>query len=347
MGGGFRGSIFNHIVSLENLFAAWQEFKRGKVKKPDVIEFSLNLENNIFNLRNELVSGKWKCDGYKRFSIKDPKPRMIHKATVRDRVAYQAVYQVLYPIFDKTFIFDSYSSRTGKGTHAGIRRLNIFLRSMSRNYTLPAYALKCDIKKYFDSIDHEILLYLLKQKISCLNTLNLIEKILDSFHKTPGKGLPLGNVTSQIFANVYLNSFDWHIKKNLKIKYYIRYNDDFIILSRDKKELTEYIRYIVCFLKTELKLELHPNKILIRAPHQGIDFLGAVILPHRIVPRTKTTKRIIKKSLKLFEDLEERNISKERFNQSMESYFGHLNHTKSRKTKHLLHTIRAKIQNLP
>ncbi|MBI2086810.1 MAG: hypothetical protein HYT69_01410 [Candidatus Zambryskibacteria bacterium] len=346
-GGGPDRSIFNHIVSAENLFAAWRVFKKGKTRKPDVIEFAHNLENNIFALRDELLAHNWKCGGYKKFSIKDPKPRTIHKATVRDRILYQAVYQILYPIFDKTFIFDSYSSRKDKGTHAGIKRLNIFLRKLNINYTKPVYALKCDIKKYFDSIDHEILISLIKNKVECLKTLALIEKIINSFHKTSGKGLPLGNVTSQVFANIYMNGFDWYVKNELGIKHYIRYNDDFIILSSNKNELIKLIRYIVYFLLNNLKLELHPDKIIIRKLHQGVDFLGAVLLPHRMAPRTKTKRRIIKKSLKMLKELEAGKITKEKFGQSTVSYLGHLSHTKSRVVQHLLHSIRAKMWNLP
>ncbi|KKW13658.1 MAG: RNA-directed DNA polymerase (Reverse transcriptase) [Parcubacteria group bacterium GW2011_GWA2_50_10b] len=347
VGGGFNGSIFSHITSVENLFAAWREFKKGKSKKSDVVEFSLNLENNIFRLREELLSKSWKCGGYQKFIIKDPKPRIIHKATVPDRLLYQAVYRILYPIFDRTFIFDSYSSRNGKGTHAGIKRLNVFLRKLSHNYTRPVYALKCDIKKFFDSIDHGILLELIQEKVSCPETMQLLEKVIDSFHKIPGKGLPLGNVTSQIFANVYMNRFDWYVKKELKIKYYVRYCDDFVILSSDIGNLTKLILLLQKFLDKNLKLELHPDKILIRKFHQGIDFLGAVLLPHRIVVRTKTKRRMIKKSTKLLEEFQIGRLTKARLNQSISSYLGHLNHVKSRETNHSLHSIRAKMRRLP
>src|SRR3989344_5315223 len=346
LGGGFNGRTFDHITSVDNLFSAWKEFKKNKSKKMDVMEFSLNLENNIFALQKELTSKSWICDGYKSFYINDPKPRAIHKATVRDRVLYQAVYRVPYPIFDKTFIFDSYSSRTGKGTHAGIKRLNIFLRKLSQNYKKPIYALKCDIRRFFDSIDHKLLLTLLGQKINCSETMELVAKIIDSFHKSPGKGLPLGNVTSQIFANIYMNSFDWYVKKDLGMKYYIRYCDDLIILSPDKDMLLDNIRYIVCYLGEKLKLSLHPNKILIRKFHQGIDFLGAVLLPHRVVIRTNTKKRIIKKSTKLLKELQTGKLTKSRFNQSISSYLGHLSHTKSRKVRHFLYSIKARVQNL-
>lgn len=346
MGGGFNRSIFEHIVSVENLFAAWREFKKGKTKKPDVIEFSLNLENNIFALRDELLAQAWKCGGYIKFLINDPKPRIIHKATVRDRVLYQAIYRVLYPIFDKTFIFDCYSSRNDKGTHAGIKRLNVFLRKSSINYTQTTYALKCDIKKFFDSIDHEILVNVLKEKIDCMETMKLLENIIDSFHKTSGKGLPLGNVTSQIFANIYMNKFDWHVKRELGFKSYVRYCDDFVILSKDKSCLLENILHIENFLRDKLKLNLHPDKISVRKLRQGIDFLGAVILPYRIVLRTKTKQRIVKKSIQLFQKLKDGQISKERFSQSVSSYLGHLSHTKSREVRYFLHLTRAKMRKM-
>jgi len=347
LGGGFHGGIFDHITSLENLFRAWKEFKKNKSKKPDVITFSLNLENNIFKLRDELVAGSWVCGGYKKFSIKDPKPRTIHKATVGDRVLYQAIYRILYPIFDKTFIFDSYSSRVGKGTHAGIKRLNASLQKLSRNYTKPVYALKCDIKKFFDSIDHHILLMLIKQKIDCPETMELLEKIVDSFHKTLGKGLPLGNVTSQVFANVYMNPFDWFVKKQLGEKSYIRYCDDFIILSNSRAQLSLLVSRLQVFLMDQLKLEMHPDKVIIRSLNSGIDFLGAVLLPYRMVPRTKTMNRIIKKSKKLFEQVKTGKLMTQRLKQSLSSYFGHLSHTKSYKAQSFLRLINTKIRDLP
>lgn len=245
---------------------------------------------------------------------------------------YQALYRVLYLIFDPTFISDSFSSRAGKGTHAGIERLNVFVRKKSENYTKPVFALKCDIKKFFDSIDHSILLTLIRQKINCPETLELLERVIDSFHKARGKGLPLGNVTSQIFANIYMNQFDQYVKKELRLAYYIRYCDDFVILSSKQEELLELVSSLQNFLKTHLELELHPNKILIRQPHQGIDFLGGVILPHRIVIRTKTKRRIIKKLQKILKQAQKGRVSKEEAYQMLSSYSGHLSHTKSHDT---------------
>lgn len=293
----------------------------------DTLEFSLQLENNIFGLRETLLAKKWKHDPYVEFLINDPKLRRIHKATVRDRVLYQAVYRILYRIFDPTFIFDSYSSRRNKGTHAAVvRRLKSFLGKASHNSTQRAYCFQCDIKKFFDSIDHTILLRLLREKIDCRDTMHLLEEIIESFSASPGKGLPLGNVTSQLFANVYLNSFDWFVKSKLKILYYIRYCDDFIIVDTDRGKLEALVPLFQEFLREKLLLELHPNKISIRTLAQGIDFLGYVTLPHHRVLRTKTKKRMIRNLSKLSRDVQSGFRSEERLVHSYASYLGVLGH---------------------
>ena len=196
--------IFNEIISLENLFSAWREFSKGKLKKPDVLEFKLNLEDNLFGLHYELKDKSWRHSHYTAFNVYDPKLRRIHKACVRDRVLHHAIFRVLYPIFDKSFIFDSYSCRLGKGTHRAVNRLNSFTRQLSHNNSRNIFALKCDVRKFFDSINQSILLKLISEKIKDDNALWLIETIIKSFQKEPKKGLPLGNVTSQLFANIYL-----------------------------------------------------------------------------------------------------------------------------------------------
>jgi retron-type reverse transcriptase len=150
--------MFEQIISLENLFAAWREFRRGKRGKPDVQEFERHLEDRIFELHDELASSAYRHGPYHRFHIFDPKHRVIHKALVRDRLVHHAVYRVLYPIFERSFIYDSYSCRVGKGTHAAVSRLENFARRASRNYTKPCWALKFDVRKFFDSVDHGILM---------------------------------------------------------------------------------------------------------------------------------------------------------------------------------------------
>ncbi len=275
------------------------------------------MEDNLFQLHQELKDKTYRPDSYLAFYVQDPKLRHIHKASVRDRVLHQAVFRVLYPIFDKGFIYDSYSSRLGKGTHIAVERLGIFLRKLSRNYRKPIFALKCDISKFFDSIDQQTLLNLIKNKIFDPSAVWLIEKIVKSFQKNPDKGLPLGNVTSQLFANIYLNELDQFAKHKLKIKHYLRYCDDFIILSGKKDNFAEIIDKISRFLAENLNLTLHPNKIIIRRFSQGIDFLGYVSRPYCVVLRTKTKRRMFRKINKT----------------NLQSYLGLLKHCRGHKLK--------------
>ena len=316
-------------MSFNNLFLAWQEFKQGKRKRLDVQQFEFNLEDNLFQLHQELTTRTYQHSYYTSFYIQDPKLRHIHKACVRDRVIHQAIFRVLYPIFDKSFIFDSYSCRFNKGTHRAVNNLKKFARKLHGNNRQNIFILKCDIKKFFDSIDQDILLNLIKKKIQDDNAIWLIEKIIRSFEKKEGKALPLGNVTSQLFANVYLNELDQFMKHKLKIRYYLRYCDDFVILEKNRPGLKGLIWQIDNFLRKRLKLELHIEKLVIRKYHQGMDFLGYIVLPHHRVLRTKTKKRIFKKLKIKAKDYNNGIISKETLGQSLQSYLGVLSHANS------------------
>ncbi|MBI4120558.1 MAG: group II intron reverse transcriptase domain-containing protein [Parcubacteria group bacterium] len=249
----------------------------------------------MFQLHDELKNGTYRHSDYTSFYVFDPKLRHIHKACVRDRVLHQAVFRVLYPIFDKSFIFDSYSCRFGKGTHRAVARLEIFSRKLSRNHTRNIFALKCDIKRFFDSVDQDVLIDLIGRRITNPGALWLIRTIIASLEKLPGQGLPLGNVTSQLFANIYLNELDQFIKHELKQKHYLRYCDDFVILGERPADLVEIAKRINDFLAQHLKLSLHPDKVIIRKYCQGIDFLGYVVLPQYRVLRTKTKVRLLKR----------------------------------------------------
>lgn len=270
---------------------AWKEFRKGKGKKTDVQKFENNLKKNILKLRSELKNRSYRHSNYFSFYVKDPKLRHIHKAGVKDRVLHHAVFRILYYIFDPIFIFDSYSCRIKKGTHRAVNRLNEFARKVGENNAKTCFILKCDIKKFFNSIDQEILLNLLENKIKDREALLLIREIIKSFSTSPDKGLPLGNITSQLFANICLNELDQFIKHKLKIKYYIRYCDDFVIFSAEREFLEQLIPNIGNFLKEKLKLCLHQDKIIIRRYHQGIDFLGYVSFPYCRILRTKTKKK--------------------------------------------------------
>ncbi|MDP3901615.1 MAG: reverse transcriptase domain-containing protein [bacterium] len=273
---------------------AWCEFRRGKRNRRDVQQFEFNLEDNLWQLWQELKNRTYRSSPYISFFVSDPKLRRISKAAVRDRVLHQAIFRILYDVFDKNFIYDSYASRFSKGIHLAVSRLERFLSSVSRNNRYPVFALQCDIKKFFDLIDHNILYGLISQKITDTDCLRLIKIIITSFEKSPGKGLPLGNVTSQLFANVYLNELDGFIKHKLKCRCYLRYCDDFIILSKDRHRLEALIDDTNRFIKTNLQLEIHPGKISIRSYLSGIDFLGYVLRPHYRVLRTRTKRRMLR-----------------------------------------------------
>lgn len=321
---------------------AWKEFKKGKEGKLDVQEFFLDLEKNILNLFRKIKNGKYEHSKYAHFFVCDPKLRSIHKAEVMDRVLHHSIVKHIGPLFERSFIFDSYSSRIGKGTHRAIKRLKRFCLTLTKNKTKTAWALKCDIKKFFDSVDHEILLVLIKEKVKDKELLNIIERVIRSYDDGWGRGIPLGNLTSQLFSNIYLNRLDNFVKRELGVKYYLRYADDFIILNEKKDQLEKMIPILNSFLTTNLKLNLHPKKLTIKKIHQGIDFLGYVIFPTHIILRTKTKRRMFKKIIMGKAKLKSRDIDKKSFNQSLQSYLGLLSHCRGWEVKKAIKKIIGK-----
>mgnify|MGYP001586686382 FL=1 len=268
--------MFEEIISMENLLEAWREFLRGKRGRADVQEFSLLLMDNLFVLHRNLANRTYRHGVYQAFNISDPKPRNIHKASVRDRLLHHAIYRVLYPYFDRKFIADSFSCRIGKGTHKALARFRTFAYKASSNNTKTCWILKCDIQKFFASIDHNILKMILAKHIADRDILWLLGQVIDSFSSVAGQdvGLPLSNLTSQLLVNIYMNEFDQFVKHKLKARYYIRYADDFVVFSRDKRWLERVLPRIRDFLRGELQLELHPDKISIKTLASGVDFLG-------------------------------------------------------------------------
>lgn len=317
---------YDDLITVDRLFQAWSEFKSDKTKKRDLQIFERHLEENLFSLFENLKSRIYKHGGYQAFKVHDPKERQIHKASVADRVIHHLLYNLLYETFDKSFIHDSYSCRNNKGTHKAILRLVSFTRKVSKNYTKPCFALKLDIRKFFASVDHEILMSLLDRKIGDVEILSLLKEVVGSFSIQPQKGIPLGNLTSQVFANIYLNELDQFVKHKLCVRYYIRYADDFLILSNNKNYLEELLPHIQEFVSNKLKLSLHPDKIVFRNFFFGIDFLGYIVFPHHILPRTKTKKRMFNKIYQKLEKYQNDELSFESLNQSLQSYLGYLSH---------------------
>lgn len=307
------GHSYDDIISVENLLAAWKEFLRGKRKKPDVQEFQHNLMDNVLSLHRDLVACTYTHGNYHAFKISDPKPRDIHKATVRDRLLHHAIYRILYSELDRMWITDSYSCRNEKGTHRAMRRFRQFAVRVSKNRTRTCWVLKCDIRKFFASIDHKILLNILSKRISDIRTVTLIQTVVTSFESSPGKGLPLGNLTSQLLVNLYMNEFDQFCKHTLRQKYYIRYADDFVFLSHDRIALENILPRVVEFLSV-LSLQLHPDKVYIKTISSGVDFLGWIHFLDHVVLRTSTKRRML------------RNLKQDISQERIESYKGLLRH---------------------
>lgn len=247
--------------------------------------------DNLVDLHESLKTKTYTHGPYKAFKVNDPKPRDIHKASVRDRVLHHALYQALAPYFFPRFIADSYSSQDGKGVHRALKRFETFSRKVSQNGTKQCFVLKGDIRRCFASIDQSILLSILEKHIADRDVLWLLKNVIESH----SAGLPLGNLTSQLFVNVSLNELDQFVKHVLKVKYYIRYADDFVILSRDKDELKAALTLMDAFLRLNLRLELHPKKVFIKTLGSGVDFLGWVHFPNHRVLRTVTKRRMLKK----------------------------------------------------
>jgi len=303
--------VFEDIFLLENLFASWNEFRQGKKLKPDVTDFTSKLIANLIALHDDIHSGLYKHGGYEYFRIFDPKPRDIHKASVMDRVLHHVLYRSFYDYFDRFFIHDSYSCHIGKGTHRALARFDEFARKAGNNNLRTVWVLKCDIRKCFASIDHSILKNILKKYITCEKTLKVVNGVIESFDLgSSHKGIPLGNLTSQLFINLYLNELDQFVKRQLKAYYYIRYSDDFVMMSTDKLWLANILREIEVFLSIQLKLALHPNKVSINTVASGIDFLGWVHFSNHRVLRTTTKRRMLK------------NLSSNHSEETMASYLG-------------------------
>jgi len=273
-------NIYSETYKLSNLILAWRNARKHKTRKDYVIEFEGNLIKNLLKLQEELRTQNYKPLPLKTFILRDPKTRKISKSAFRDRIVHHALVRVIELIFDKMFIYESCANRIGKGNLFAIKRFELFKRKVTNNLKTEAFCLKADIKHYFDEVKHEVLIKIIRRKISDEKVIWLIKQILSNSTSVIGgggeerKGMPLGNLTSQFFANVYLHELDYFVKHKLKAKYYIRYVDDFVILHSSKEQLEEWKQEINNFLKKELKLELHPEKSRILSLSRGIDFVG-------------------------------------------------------------------------
>ena len=312
--------LYDELCSYDNMFLAYRKARKNKTAKWYVKKFEKNLDRNLVKLEAELRTMTYMPHSLNDFVIRDPKTRVISSSHFRDRVVHHAICNIIEPIFEKSFIYDSYASRKDKGTHAALRRFDQFKRKVSHNGRLVnnakdrnmviGYFLKCDVKHYFETVDHDILLSIIKKKIADEKFLCLIKKILDNYRQhdaqdasfSLGKGMPIGNLTSQFFANVYLNELDKFVKHELRAKFYIRYLDDFVILHDNKDVLEGWKDLIDEFLKSKLKIELHPDKSKIYTLYNGANFLGFRIFYHYKLPK-KSNIKLIKRRIDHFKNL--------------------------------------------
>jgi len=324
--------LYQKVCSFENLILAFKKARKGKSKKDYVIIFESNLKENIKLLQNALKSKTYIPRKLKKFVIRDPRTRTIHASIFRDRIVHHAIINILKPIFEKRFICDSFASRKQKGTHLAVKRFESFVRKVSsngriiknpfNNNSIKGYVLKADVKHYFATMNHQILINILRRKIKDEDFIWLIKVILDNFDTPKGRGLPLGNYTSQFFANIYLNDLDYFIKHRLKAKYYIRYVDDFVILHKEKKVLENFKIKIEKYLKN-LRLELHPDKSEIHALRNGIAFLGYRIFYHYKLLRKRNQKHFFNKFKNKIELYHQGAMSKDKLESFLQGWFGY------------------------
>lgn len=353
----------NPKIKLEELFHAYFECRKNKRNTANALAFEIDYENNLVQLCKEINSGTYKIGRSIAFIVDKPVKREIFAADFRDRVVHHLIIGKLNHLFEKQFIYDSYSCRVGKGTHFGIQRIDKFIRQCSSNYTKDCYILKLDLQGFFMSInktilfaklekfikekyqahDKELIIKLSKQVIFNDPTKNCIIKGYKSdwvnlpqtkslFYSKPNCGLPIGNLTSQVFANFYMDSFDHYMKHDLKIRYYGRYVDDFVIVHEDKEYLKKLIPILSEYLQTVLQVTIHPKKIYLQHYSKGVKFSGTVILPKRIYIADRTKGNFynaIEKQNQIARNHKPTKEEQQAFQSSMNSYLGIMKHYKS------------------
>ncbi len=324
-------NLYPKLCSYKNLALAFRKASKGKNKKHYIIEFKKNLRENLLEIKRELELETYRPSKLKKFTVRDPKTRLIRKSVFKDRVVHHAIVNILEPIYEPRFISDNYANRLNKGTIAALKKLDRFKKKVSNNGKLvlnaldnnmvKGYVLKADIRKFFDSIDQAKMIEILKRKVRDEKVIWLIIKILKNFDNKK-KGMPLGNMTSQFLSNVYLNNLDQFVKQRLKMKYYLRYVDDFVILHESKEVLENCKDKIEKYLKN-LRLEFHPDKSKIYSLCRGIDFLGFKTFYHHRRVRKRNVKGFKARLEKLERAYKNGDITKDKFIASAEGWFAY------------------------
>ena len=320
-------NLYPQIYSFHNLLWAFKKAQRCKRDRPPVMKFRQNLEPNLFQLQEELIYKTYRPGEYRCFYVYDPKTRLIMAAPFRDRVVHHALCNIIAPIFEARFIHDSYACIQGRGVDAGVKRVVEFLREAERQRD-KVYCLKCDVYHYFREIRHDTLRRLMYRRIRCRETRWLLDVILQSAydHEDHGLvGIPVGILSSQLAANIYLTPFDYWIKQDQHERYYVRYMDDFVILSPDKAHLHELRRQAEAFLWDNLRLRLN-HKTAVYPVMQGIDFLGYRIWPHKLLLRKRYVKHMKRMIKKLDIEYKAGRKSRDEIRQILASWHGRAEH---------------------
>ncbi|WP_034869277.1 reverse transcriptase domain-containing protein [Clostridium lundense] len=336
-------NVYETLCTYENLYQAYLNARKNKRYRDEVLDFSFNLEEKLMEISYELKTHTYKIGGYREFFVYIPKKRLIMALPFKDRVVQWAIYQLVNPHLDNSYIDDSYGCRVGKGTHKGVQRLHYWLKQVNKKPN-KYYYLKLDITKYYYRIDHEILISIFEKKIKDKELLDLLKVIItydgsifglkldgkvdNPEDRIPSKGMPIGNLTSQMFANLYLNELDQYCKRQLGIKYYVRYMDDIIILSDDKAKLHEYKDLIQTFIESKLNLHLN-NKTTIRPIALGIEFIGYRLWPTHIKVRKSTSLRMKRRIKYVVKQFNKNQLPFEKVNATVQSYMGILKHCNS------------------
>jgi retron-type reverse transcriptase len=330
-----EGHLWIDVIDFDNLCLAARQAQRGKRFRDNVLEFNYRLESNLLELQQELISQTYQPGEYNTFQIVEPKRRMISAAPYHDRVVHHALCNVIAPIFEATFTSDSYANRKGYGTHRALRKFTHYARTHR-------YVLQCDVRKYFPSIDHQILKATLRRKIKCPHTLWLIDTIIDASNEqeevnhffegddlfTPSerrRGLPIGNLTSQFFANVYLNEFDHFVREVLGARWYLRYVDDFAIFD-DDLEFLRAARPLIEERLANVRLKIHPVKSQLFETRQGASFLGFRVLPDRIRVKAENLRRARRRMRRYQAEYRRGDLRLEKLTECVRSWIAHLEH---------------------
>jgi len=348
--------MYKYLCNLEHLFQAHRQAQQDNRYKRKVCAFTFALEENLFQLQWELIQGHYSPRPYTYFTLHDPKVRSIAAPDFRDRVVQHALVDSIQPLFERQFIYDSYACRTNKGTHFAAHRLKRFLMIARSIYgkNTPIYVLQCDIRKFFQSVSWDIVLAIIGRTVACPRTFGLIKTILTT-HETVAlsqapttqqlslfmpsadainlsvsiegrTGLPIGNLTSQLFANIYLNELDHFVKDSLRVHLYGRYMDDFLIIDPDRAYLKKLLYKIKVFLEEKLHLSLHPKKLTIKNVSTGVPFVGYRIFYDHVVIRGNTLHRIERNYRSKVKQVKNNTLTDKKLAETKASIIGHLKH---------------------